>query len=64
MGTAAFGYPSPEGRLFVTVLLPMKAIPSYSICPSSQLEFPLGGKDGRSRGRTAEGGCLHKILDP
>jgi len=21
-----------------------------------------GGKDGRSRGRTAEGGCLHKIL--
>jgi hypothetical protein len=32
---------------------------------SLQIELPLlGGKHGRSRGRTAEGGCLHKILNP
>jgi len=27
-----------------------------------RISFPIPGKNGRSRGRTAEGGCFHKNL--
>ncbi len=57
VGTAAFGCPSPKGRL--SWAYPARTCLIY---PSSQHCSSRSGHDGRSRGRTAEADCLHKIL--
>jgi len=62
VGTAAFGCPSPEGRLVFWPHNYQESRPSRA--PKSvisALNFRCTGPIGRSRGRTAEGGCLHKF---
>src|SRR5579864_3438428 len=52
----------PKGDYFYTTTT-MRGVPFPRLSlVISDLSSRCGDKDGRSRGRTAEGGCLHKIL--